>query len=96
MRHFGCVDDAQLHVLFNFKILVRFIYVKMNTAVLTDIILWIHQNVYDNKYCGIDLILNEFLKHSSQRMLPIFVKQLNIIFVAGIVPELWSVGVICT
>lgn len=53
------------------------------------------KNLKNNKSCGTDLILNEYLKYSSHKMLPIFVKLFNIIFEAGIVPDLWSIGVIC-
>ena len=49
----------------------------------------------NNKSCGTDLILNEFLKNSCLKMLPIFVKLFNIIFESGIIPDLWSVGIVC-
>ena len=49
----------------------------------------------NNKSCGTDFILNEFLKNSCQKMLPIFVKLFNIVFESGIIPDLWSVGIIC-
>ena len=46
----------------------------------------------NNESCGTDFILNEFLKNSCQKRLPIFVKLFNI--VSGIIPDLWSVGII--
>ena len=42
----------------------------------------------NNKSCGTDFILNEFLKNSCQKMLPIFVKLFNIVFESGIIPDL--------
>ena len=48
----------------------------------------------NNESCGTDFILNEFLKNSCQKRLPIFVKLFNIVFESGIIPDLWSVGII--
>ena len=48
----------------------------------------------NNKSCGTDFILNECLKNSCQKMLPICVKLFSIVFESGIMPDLWSVGLI--
>jgi hypothetical protein len=44
----------------------------------------------NNKACGGDMILNEFLKHAADKLMPVFVKIFNIIFESGIVPDSWS------
>ena len=47
-----------------------------------------------NKACGIDHIINEFLKYCPQPMLCIIVKFFNIVLNTGIVPYDWCVGII--
>ena len=41
------------------------------------------------------MILNEFLKNSYQKMIDVYVKLFSIVFKSGVIPDLWSVGVIC-
>ncbi|XP_063404680.1 uncharacterized protein LOC134688138 [Mytilus trossulus] len=45
----------------------------------------------NDKACSNDMILNEFLKHGAVKLLPVYVKIFNIIFV----PDSWSQGFIC-
>jgi hypothetical protein len=40
------------------------------------------------------MIINEFLKHSCNKLLPVFVKLFNIIFDSGIIPDCWLEGII--
>ena len=47
-----------------------------------------------NKACSSDLILNEFLKFSKNKMLSAFTKLFNIIFSSGFIPNDWSEGII--
>ena len=49
----------------------------------------------NNKACGSDLILNDFLKHATVKLMPVFVRIFNIAFHSGIVPDSWSEGYIC-
>ena len=53
------------------------------------------KSLKNNKACGGDLILNEFLKHSADKLMPVFVKIFNIVFESGIIPQYWSEGYIC-
>jgi hypothetical protein len=48
----------------------------------------------NNKAHGIDLILNEYLKCSSDIMLPIYEKLFNIILTTGLIPKTWLSGMI--
>lgn len=42
------------------------------------------------------MILNEFLKHAADKLMPpVFVKIFNIIFESGIIPDCWSEDYIC-
>ena len=52
-------------------------------------------NLKNGKACGLDLIINEFLKKSKEQMLPIFTKLFNIVLVTGFVPNDWTIGLIC-
>ena len=53
------------------------------------------QSPKNNKACSNDMILNEFLKHSVSRLLPVFVRIFNIVFESGVVPDSWASGIIC-
>ena len=48
----------------------------------------------NNKACGPDDILNEYLKSSIEIMLPTYVLLFNFVYNHGIVPESWSSGII--
>jgi hypothetical protein len=48
----------------------------------------------NNKAYGLDCILNEYLKCSSDLMLPIYEKLFNIILSTGFIPNSWLTGVI--
>ena len=53
------------------------------------------QKLKNDKACGQDLILNEFLKHSSSKLLYPITLLFNVVLKSGKVPEAWSKGVIC-
>jgi hypothetical protein len=66
------------------------------SAVITeDEVVKAIKSLKNNKSCGTDMILNEFLKNSCQKMIDVYVKLFNIVFKSGVIPDLWSVGVIC-
>ena len=54
------------------------------------------KSLKNNKSCGNDLILNEFLKYAESKMLNIFVsKCFNVVFDTGIIPVTWNEEVFC-
>jgi hypothetical protein len=55
-------------------------------------VLYAVKSLKNNKACGGDLILNEFLKHATVKLMPVFVRICNIVFHSGIVPDSWSEG----
>ena len=48
----------------------------------------------NNKACNTDMIINEFLKHSCDKLVTTYVKLFNIVFDTGILPDSWSEGII--
>ena len=48
----------------------------------------------NNKACGLDLILNEFIKHSGDCMISVYVKLFNVILKSGHIPKDWAMGII--
>ena len=48
----------------------------------------------NNKSSGLDLIINEYLKYTSDLMLPIYEKLFNVILETGIIPSDWLEGMI--
>ena len=53
------------------------------------------KSLKNNKACGGDMILNEFLKYSSVKHMPLFFKIFNIVVESGIIPDCWSECFIC-
>ena len=46
----------------------------------------------NNKACGFDEIINEYIKVTKSKMLPIYVGLFNLILNTGTIPEIWSHG----
>ena len=69
---------------------------ELNSEITTEEVAKAIQSLKNNKACGNDLIINEFLKISCEKMLNIYSKIFNIVFTTGIIPNVWSEGVICT
>ena len=53
------------------------------------------KSLKNDKACSNDMILNEFLKHGVDKLLPVFVQIFNLVFESGVVPDTWSEGYIC-
>ena len=47
-----------------------------------------------NKSPGVDNILNEFLKHCPEELVPVIVKLFNLILDSGKIPTSWTIGII--
>ena len=67
---------------------------ELNRDITENEVIQAIKNLKNNKACGNDLIINEFLKHSANKMLPVFVSIFNIVFQSGCIPENWSEGII--
>ena len=67
---------------------------ELNSCITEKDVLDAVKCLKNNKACGSDLILNEFLKHSCSKLLPVFVKLFNVVFDSGIIPDSWSEGII--
>jgi hypothetical protein len=67
---------------------------ELNAVITEKDVLEAIKCLKNNKACSTDMIINEFLKHSRNKLLPVFVKLFNIIFDSGIIPDCWSEGII--
>jgi hypothetical protein len=67
---------------------------ELNKDVTPEELLPCLQKLKTNKACSDDHITNEFLKHSSKKMLQIYALLFNVILNTGIVPTSWTVGTI--
>jgi hypothetical protein len=67
---------------------------ELNKEVTPEEILPCFQKLKNNKACSDDHITNEFLKHSSWKMLQVYALLFNVILNTGIVPTSWTVGII--
>jgi hypothetical protein len=66
----------------------------LNELITVSEVLNCIKRLKNNKACGMDNILNEFLKTSHGVMINIFVKLFNLVLLTGAVPSDWTVGVI--
>ena len=66
----------------------------MNRPIDIDELVTQVKRLKNGKAHGVDLILNEFLKNSSGRLLSCIVKLFNIVLNSGIVPTDWTIGLI--
>ena len=69
--------------------------IELNQVISEKEVLEAVKSLKNNKACGGDHILNEFLKHSVDKLMPVFVKIFNMVFESGIIPTTWSEGYIC-
>jgi hypothetical protein len=63
--------------------------IELNQDITEAEVLYAVKSLKNNKACGGDLILNEFLKHATVKLMPVFVRICNIVFHSGIVPDSW-------
>ena len=47
-----------------------------------------------HKLSGIDQIINDFFKHSPDKLIPVYANLFNIILSTGIVPDDWAISII--
>ena len=52
------------------------------------------KNLKNNKACGDDCIINEYIKSTSNQFIELYEKLSNLIFKSGVIPEMWVSGTI--
>lgn len=67
---------------------------EMNKPFTFDEVSKVVSKLKCNKACGIDHIINEFIKHSPHEMIEIITKLFNVVLNSGIIPTQWCVGLI--
>ncbi len=67
---------------------------EINQPITNDEITKVIKGLKNNKANGIDFIVNEHIKSTVDTMLPIYTKLFNTILDTGLVPEIWTIGVI--
>ncbi len=64
----------------------------LNRAISTEEISKAISLLKNNKSCGVDGILNEYIKSTEAILLPLYTKLFNAVLNTGIIPKSWSVG----
>ena len=64
----------------------------LNSRITEEEISHVIKNFKSNKACGIDMILNEYLKSTLNIMLSKYVVLFNEILTSGHVPDSWAIG----
>ena len=66
----------------------------LNAPITQEEVLKAITRLKNGKACGIDRILNEFIKNTKEKMSEIYTNLFNIILNTGIIPETWTLGII--
>ena len=66
----------------------------INAYISKEEILKCIQKLKNEKACGEDEIINEYIKSTSNQFINIYEKLFNIIFDKGFVPHIWLIGTI--
>jgi len=67
---------------------------SLNAQITTEEIRICIAKIKNNKACGYDRIINEFLKCSVSKMLNLYEKLFNLILKTGVIPNDWVIGII--
>ena len=67
---------------------------RLDSNITTSEIKAAVSNLSNNRACGRDQIQNEYIKSSSDTMLPTYVLLFNFVYSQGVVPESWNSGII--
>ena len=65
---------------------------EINFSITQEEILRCIKKLKNNKACGEDYVVNEYIKSTSELFLPTYEKIFNAIFNSGVMPDIWLVG----
>lgn len=65
---------------------------EINFSITQEEILRCIKKLKNNKACGEDYVVNEYIKSTSDLFLPTYEKIFNAIFNSGVMPDIWLVG----
>ena len=65
---------------------------EINVEITEEEIYRAIKNLKNNKSSGPDNVLNEHLKYTAKKMMPIYVQLFNLIFNTGSIPQNWTLG----
>jgi hypothetical protein len=68
---------------------------SLNNNITIDEVLKGIKKLKNNKACGYDRVLNEFLKAASRKIVDVVCLLFNLILKSGRVPDVWTVGFVC-
>lgn len=67
---------------------------ELNKSITEDEIRNIVKHLSNNKACGYDRILNEYIKSTIDQCIYIYVKRFNLVFDSRFFPEYWTVWIL--
>lgn len=67
---------------------------EINRPFTRDEVLNVVKHLKSNKACGIDNVVNEFIKNAPSKMIDIMTNLFNVVLKSGVVPSNWCLGVI--
>ena len=67
---------------------------EINKPIESNEVIKAVNSLSNNKACGMDQLINEYFKASSEKLLPVLTLLFNIILKTGYIPDSWTVGII--
>jgi hypothetical protein len=65
---------------------------QINKRIIQEEILKCMKKFKNNKACGDDLVINEYIKSTTEKFIELYEKLLNLIFQSGVIPDSWLNG----
>ena len=68
------------------------IVLQINTRITQEEILNCVKINKNNKACGDDLVIKEYIKSTTEKIIELYEKMLSLIFQSGVIPDSWLNG----
>ena len=79
---------------FDTRKIMQSINEHINRPFTQDEVVILIKKLKNKKACGIDNVINEYLKNSPTDLIVLIVKMFNLVLLSGIVPTDWCIGII--
>lgn len=87
------IDNSQNNS-FDLRLINHSINEDINKNFTVPEVIQLVNKLKNNKACGIDNVINEYLKNGPKEVYVLIVKLFNVVFISGKIPNEWCIGMI--